>query len=235
MTPTRWIVFAVIAVVTLGGLVALSSKDKLDVSKVDINTVVTTGDYADRVIGNAASKVVLVEYADFQCGGCAAVAPSLKAIAETYKDQIAFVYRYFPLTTIHPNALISASAAEAAGLQGKFWEMHDLLFQNQTSWERLKAEQRGTTFEDYATQLGLNIDQFRIDIASKKVAAKIIYDRTIGGKAGVDATPTLFLNGTKVSESVVSDVSRNQGTLLKDSLNTAIKATGGTIPAAKAQ
>ncbi|MBC7746730.1 thioredoxin domain-containing protein [Pedobacter sp.] len=230
MTPTRWIVFAVIVVVTLGGLVVLSSKDKIDVSSIDSNAVITTGANVDRTKGNADAKIVLVEYSDFQCPACAAAEPNIKAITETYKDEVLFVYRYFPLTTIHPNGLASASAAEAAGLQGKFWEMHDLLFQNQSSWESLKAEQRGAAFEGYATQLGLNIEQFNTDLASKKVADKINYDRAVGGKAGVNSTPTFFLDGKKVSDSDVEDVVQNDGAKLKELLNTAIKAAGGTVP-----
>ena len=230
MTPTRWIVFAVIVVVTLGGLVALSSKEKIDVSSVDSNAVITTGTNADRTYGNPDAKVVVVEYADFQCPGCAAAASNIKAITEMYKDQVLFVYRYFPLTSSHPNALASASAAEAAGLQGKFWEMHDLLFQSQSSWEGLKAEQRGAAFEGYATQLGLNVEQFNTDLASKKVADKINYDRAIGGKVGVDSTPTFFLDGKKISASAVENVVQADGAQLKELLNTAIKATGGTVP-----
>lgn len=232
MTPTRWIIFAVVVVITLGGLVALSSKDKVDVSSVDTSAIIKSGPNADRVFGNPDAKVILMEYSDFQCPACLGAYPNVKSITEAYKDQVAFVYRYFPLTTIHPNGLASAAVAEAAGIQGKFWQMHDLLFEGQKSWENLKAEQRGAAFEAYASQLGLNVDQFKTDLASKKVADRISYDRAIGGKLGVNSTPTFYLNGQKVSDTVVSNIVQKDGSELKASLDTAVKAAGGTIPTA---
>lgn len=230
MTPIRWIIFAAIVFISLGGLIALSSKDSVDVANVDTNKVVKEGDTADRIYGNPDAKVVLVEYGDFQCPGCAGAFSKLKTLKETYKDQFAFVFRHFPLTTIHPNALAASSAAEAAGMQNKFWEMHDLLYMNQDSWKDLKADQRGPQFESYATQIGLNIDQFNTDIASERVAKKIAYDRALGGKAGVDSTPTLFLGKDKMPADVITDVVQQQGELLKTKIEMLIKQTGGTVP-----
>src|SRR6478672_343329 len=132
MTRSRWIIFVLICVVTLGGLVLLSKKDTVNVDKEDPTKAVseTASSIGDHVYGNKAAKVVLIEYGDFQCPGCGGAFPQLKTIKETYKDQIAFIFRDFPLTTIHPNALAAATAAESAGLQGKFWEMHDMLYEN---------------------------------------------------------------------------------------------------------
>ncbi|HXH04840.1 MAG TPA: thioredoxin domain-containing protein [Candidatus Nitrosotenuis sp.] len=233
MTPIRWIIFAAIVVLSLGGLIALSSKDKIKVDSVDTNAILRDGDNADHVYGNPNAKVVLIEYGDFQCPGCAGAHSKLAAIKEAYKGEMAFVFRHFPLTTIHANALAASSAAEAAGMQGKFWEMHDLLYQSQDSWENLRAEDRGAIFESYAAQLGLNIDQFNTDIASEKVSKKIAYDRAIGAKAKVDSTPTLFLNGEKVSDELVTDVVQQNGDKLKAKIEALIKQTGGTVPEAK--
>src|SRR5699024_4048070 len=89
------------------------------------------GHIADHVRGNPDAKVVLVEYGDYQCPGCAGIAPALNTIADRYSEDLAFVFRNFPLSSIHPNAKVAAATAEAAGLQGKFWEMHDKLYQEQ--------------------------------------------------------------------------------------------------------
>jgi protein-disulfide isomerase len=115
MSKKAWIVFVVIVVVLLGGLVYLSSRNKIDVSNVDVTTIqpasAASGNIADHVFGNSDSKVKLVEYGDFQCPGCGSVYPTLKTLSEKYQGQIAFIFRNFPLTTIHPNARAAAAAA----------------------------------------------------------------------------------------------------------------------------
>ncbi|MEX1063708.1 MAG: thioredoxin domain-containing protein [Candidatus Paceibacterota bacterium] len=151
---------------------------------------------ADWSKGNPEAAVTLVEYSDFQCPACGAFYPVLKQIHEDYGDQLKFVYRHFPLKQIHPNAEPAARAAEAAGLQGKFWEMHDLLFENQISW----SDQRNVdeTFEQYASGLGLDIDKFKEDFSSGAVKDAVDADVDGGFSAGVNATPTFFLNGEKM-------------------------------------
>jgi protein-disulfide isomerase len=232
MTRTRWIIFAIACLLLLGVLVANSKKNDIDVSKLDAAKVITEGEAADHVFGNKDAKVVLVEYGDFQCPGCAGAYSQLKTIKETYKDDMAFVFRHFPLTAIHPNALASSTVAAAAGKQGKFWEMHNLLYETQKTWENLSVTQRGDTFKSYAKQLGLNVDTFTQDMSSRAVANKIASDRALGSKTGVNSTPTLFLNGEKLSDEVVTSVVQGDGKLLKDKLDAAIKAAGGTVPKA---
>lgn len=231
MTRTRWIIFAAIVLLILSGLVVLSGKDKVDVNTVDANALITSGDNADNIYGNANAKVIVIEYADFQCPGCAGAYAQMNTIKEIYKNDVAFVFRNFPLTTIHPNALASSSAAEAAGLQGKFWEMHDLLFANQSNWESLSTSDRGPTFEGFASQLNLDLDQFKTDIASERVANRINFHRALGGKANVTSTPTLFINGNMVSSETINDIIQKNGDLFKKELDSAIKTTGGTVPA----
>ena len=137
MDRNRWLIFAGLCIAVVIGLVMVSSKNKVDVSTIDGNKIDTTSAIADHVSGKADSKIILIEYADYQCPGCYAAYPHIKTITNEYKDSIAFVYRNFPLISIHPNALAAASAVEAAGLQGKYWEMHDSVFQNQPAKDRL--------------------------------------------------------------------------------------------------
>lgn len=231
MDRTRWIIFAVTCVAVIAGLVLFSNKDKVDVSSVDPVKITTSGEMPDRVIGDPASKVVVIEYADYQCPGCSAAFPQIKAVSEEYKSQVAFVFRNYPLTSGHQHAFAMAAAAEAAGLQGKFWQMHDLIYQTRSEWVDLQAEQRNERIEGFAQQLSLNIDQFKTDLTSKKVADKINGDRALGVKMNVDATPTFFINGKKVSGEIVSDLMTSKGNLLRDSLDDAIKSAGGTPPA----
>lgn len=231
MDRNRWLIFGLLCVGAVAGLVFFSAKDKIDVSNVDATKIDATSAIADHVFGKADSKIIMIEYADFQCPGCTAAAPNLKPIYEAYKDHVAFVYRNFPLTSAHPHAFAAAATAEAAGLQGKYWEMHDLLFQNRDTWAPMTAEARNTTFEGYASQLGLSIDQFKSDLASKKVADKINTDRALGIKVGVDSTPTLYLNGRKVSDDAVKDLMQQKGDKLRDQLDAQITQDGGTPPA----
>ena len=230
MDKNRWFIFAGLCIAVVAGLVFLSNSDKVSVDNVDAFTIQKTEAINDQVYGNKNAKVVVYEYGDFQCPGCAGAFPNLKTIKETYKGSIAFVYRHFPLTTAHPHAFAAAAAAESAGLQGKFWEMHDLIFQSQDSWKNLKAEERQKIFEDYARQLKLNIDQYNSDLTSKKVTDKVNFDRSLGLKIGVDSTPTLYINNKIVNDDVTSDLIQQQGTKFTEELNKAITAAGGTVP-----
>lgn len=204
MSKRAWIIFAVICVVVLGGLIYFSNRNRIDVSNVDTSAVQPaselSGNIADNAFGKKDSKVVLIEYGDYQCPGCSSAFPTVKKLSEKYKDQIAFVFRNFPIASKHPNARAAASAAEAAGLQGKFWEMHNMLYENQAAWQGLSTADRGPAFVSYAKQLGLNEEQFKKDTESTGVSNKINFDQAVGKKAGADATPTFILNGKKFSE-----------------------------------
>lgn len=231
MDRNRWIIFAVVCIGIVVGLVALPGKDKIDVSKTDPTKIDTISPIADHVIGKADSNIVVIEYADFQCPGCTAAFPQIKAVTDSYKSSIAFVYRNFPLTSAHQHAFAAAATAESAGLQGKYWEMHDMLFQNHETWSVVTPAERDTIFEGYASQLGLNLTQFRSDLSSQKVADKINTDRALGTKSGVDSTPTLYLNGAKIESDIVTDLMQNKGDKLRDKLDALIRQSGGTPPA----
>lgn len=203
MNKIKWIIFAAIAIGVLGLLVTVSNGSKIDLKDVDINAIQLGGDQngniGDHIYGKADSKVTLIEYADYQCPGCASEHLKLKAMLETYKDKIRFVFRNFPLTTIHANAKAAAGAAEAAGLQNKYWEMHNKIYEDQTAWSTLSEKERTDFFVNYAKDLGLDVNKFNTDIASKAVSDKIGYDKSLGDKASVKGTPSFFLNGISLN------------------------------------
>jgi len=147
----------------------------------------------DHWTGNNASKVLIVEYSDFQCPACAAYHPLVKKAIDEKGSQFEFVYRDFPLKLVHANAVVSSRAAEAAALQGQFWPMHDLLFERQKEWET--ASSLEDVFATYASQLGMNATQFRKDYNSAGVAAKVENDYLSGMRYNIQQTPTFFLNG----------------------------------------
>lgn len=154
------------------------------------------GTPTNHVVGKGTTGVTLVEYGDFQCPFCGAYYPVLKQVKAEFGDQIKFQFRHFPLQSIHRNAFAGSRAAEAAGLQGKFWEMHDLLYENQTAWS--ESSSTNTIFEAYAKQIGLNVDQFKQDFTSDKVNASINADMAAGNKLNITGTPTFFIDGKKV-------------------------------------
>lgn len=232
MDRTLWIIFVLIGVLTLGGLVLLSRKDNVDVSGLNPAKAVseTTTAIGDHVYGKKSSKVVLIEYGDFQCPSCGAAFPQLKTIRETYKDKIAFIFRNFPITTSRPNALAAAAAAEAAGLQGKFWEMHDKLYENQMAWSDNDARRRTDAFAGYAKDIGLDVARFKKDLSDPKVSAKISRDRAFGKKLAVDSTPALYLGSEKLTSEEVSDLGQAEGKKLMDKLDRTLKASGVEPP-----
>lgn len=157
---------------------------------------------SDIIMGPASASVTLVEYSDFQCPACAAFNPVIK---QMFTDpqvaaHVRLVYRYFPLRSIHQNAQASAQAAQAALLQGKFWEMHDKLFDQQTAWENLSPAAVRTVFISYASSLGLDITKFAADFDSQAVKDVIQADYESAVSSGVDATPTFFVNGRKMAQ-----------------------------------
>jgi protein-disulfide isomerase len=201
MNKYGWIIFSVVVVGLLGGLIiwARASNPTADVSKVDNNSIlaasVDSGNISDHIKGNKESKVLLVEYGDFQCPGCGSAYPNVKTLMEEYGDRVALVFRNFPLTSIHPNAKVASAAAESAGLQGKFWEMHDMLYENQEAWSNLATGERVDAFVTFASQLGLDTTKFTEDLTNPDVVKKVNFDLTLGKQNAVASTPTFFLNG----------------------------------------
>ena len=150
----------------------------------------------DWIKGDIEAGVTLIEYGDFQCPACATYAPILERLLEETPDGFRIVFRHFPLAQIHKNALSSSKAAEAAGKQGKFWEMHDVLFETQSDWE--DEGDPKDKFLEYARQLELDEQMFSNDYDSGDISEKITNDLTSGNALQVNATPTFYLNGVKI-------------------------------------
>jgi protein-disulfide isomerase len=144
----------------------------------------------DHVLGTPAAAVTLLEYGDYECPFCAAAHPAVKQVLQLVPSDILFAYRHFPLTQIHPHAQQAAEAAEAAGAQGRFWEMHDLLFAHQ---DHLAL----SDLVGYAGALGLDLDRFASELESGAHSARVREDFLSGVRSGVNGTPTFFVNGIR--------------------------------------
>jgi protein-disulfide isomerase len=150
----------------------------------------------DLQTGPKNAKVTLTEYADFQCPACGNYYPLVEHLRKDFNGKIHFVYRTFPLVNVHQNALAAAEAAYAASLQGKFWDLYNLLYQNQTTWGESKNPQ--PNFDEYAQKVGLNMDQFHKDSKDPKTQKFIMDEENAGTKSGVNSTPTFFINGKQI-------------------------------------
>ena len=156
-----------------------------------LRTSVSENDHSQ---GNADAPIQLVEYGDYQCPYCGRAYPIVKQLQQQLGDDLRFIFRNFPLSEIHPQAKQAAIASEAAGLQGKFWEMHDVLFEHQHQLTHF-------SLVHYAKELGLDMDVFENDLADAKLAEKVEKDFYSGMRSGVSATPTFFINGEKYTGS----------------------------------
>lgn len=198
MNKSLWTGVIALLVISFG-LIFLGSRMSNSVVSVDseslLSNAVSASDHVKGATGTS-TKVTLVEYSDFECPACGAYAPVVKQLAADYADQMSFVYRHFPLPQ-HLGARPAAHAAEAAGKQGKFFEMHDLIFARKNEWSTARSYE--DTFKQYATELGLDVAQFEADMKSDAVAEKVEIDRQSGNKSGVRGTPTFFLNGKQIA------------------------------------
>ena len=152
----------------------------------------------DHAWGPAEAPVTLVEYGDYECPDCAAAFPIVKRLQATMGERLRFVFRNFPQNSIHPHASVAAQAALAAGAQGKFWPMHDLLFAHQ-------ATLADHSMDEFALKLGLEIYKFNADLSSERFARRVRADYDSGVESGVTGTPTLFINGVRYRGKVEYD------------------------------
>lgn len=182
------IIVAIVIAVIAGG--AMLKKDNKGTTAVASPT--------NHTYGSGSTGVVVKEYADFQCPGCGAFFPIVKEVKEKYKDKITFQFIHFPLSQIHQNALSAHRAAEAAGNQGKFWEMHDLLYNNQNSWNTSTLISRD--LEAFAQQLNLDMTKYKTDYASSQTNNIIQADIKTGQELKVTGTPTFFIDGKQVED-----------------------------------
>ena len=144
----------------------------------------------DHIYGNLHAPLELVEYGDYECPFCGQAYPIVKSIQEKLGTDLKFIFRNFPLRKIHPHAYPAAVATEAAALQGKFWEMHDIIFENQKTLEP-------ENILSFANNIGLDVNRFEMDIANEDLYLKAKRDFESGMKSGVNRTPTFFVNGRK--------------------------------------
>jgi protein-disulfide isomerase len=196
MSKQFWAVIAVIVLVFVG--VAVFNSSKSDNGGGSGDTKAATS----HVKGAGTSGVTLVEYGDFQCPYCQQYYPTVQQVLADYGDQLKFQFVNFPLTSLHQNAFAASRAAEAAGKQGKFWEMYDQLYQNndpngRTGWVASNAPT--SFFNQFAQQIGLNQEQFKKDYASAAVNNAVNADLAKGNKLKVDSTPTFYLDGKKIT------------------------------------
>jgi len=190
-----WICFvAVLGLIIWGLIVAMNKESQKPSSKLgtpmSINAV-------DNIRGPENAPVTLIEYADYQCPTCSSFNPIIERLIANSSTTLRFITRHFPLAQ-HQNAVITAQAVEAAGKQGKYWDMAALLYDNQTSWENLSNSEAIKLFKGYAERLTLKIDQYETDFNSAEIKAKIDGDRADGLKIGVSGTPTFFVNGVSI-------------------------------------
>ncbi len=162
-------------------------------------TETVTVSLEDHTRGGKAAKVTIVEYGDFQCSACRAYESLVKEILAKYPEDVRVTFREFPLINVHKNAFMSATYAEAAGVQGKFWEMHDILYDKQEEWgETLDAE---TRIQGYAKEIGLDVEALKKAVSSDAIQQKVVasYKEAMGLK--LQGTPSFFVNGTLIKSS----------------------------------
>lgn len=188
-------IFAVLAVVAVGGAIVYSNY---------VSNQANQGvSFEAHVKGNPTATVTLTEYSDFQCPACAAFVPYVAEMVDMYGDSLQVEYKHFPLITIHPYAVPAARAAEAAGQQGKFWEMHDVLFENQQIWSN--SGNPIPMFFNYAEQIGLDMDTFRQHMRSSRIEEKVNDEYKEARSLGLTGTPSFFLNGERMQFETFDD------------------------------
>ncbi|MDB5175728.1 MAG: DSBA-like thioredoxin protein [Candidatus Saccharibacteria bacterium] len=188
MSKQFWAVIAVLIIAFAGVAVVSNKKDATTSSSGSAQPT-------SHVEGAGNKKVTLVEYGDFECPYCYQYHPTVKQVVASYGDDITFQFRNYPLTSLHQNAFAAARAAEAASLQGKFWDMHDLLYEDR-SW--VGNTSPAAVFDQFATELKLNVTKFKQDYSSDKVNDTVNADLAAGQKLDINGTPTFFINGKKV-------------------------------------
>ncbi len=194
----------------------------VDISKYDVKTIISAnadnGYIGEHIKGSKDAKVILYEYADYQCSACALFSSWVNELVEEYDGELAVVFRTFPLTSIHPNAIAAASAVEAAGLQGYWKEYGDLVFANQAEWFYATGAKRTDYFVSYfktITNGAGDVDKFKSDMAGDAVKAKVSFDRAIAESLNLEATPTFIDSEGKEIDYTADDVEQNKTGIMK--------------------
>jgi protein-disulfide isomerase len=211
-----YLAFAIIAAVLIAAVAAgiflfraRRTRPGLQVASTD-----KPGAQPPHVRGNANAPVTLEEFGDFECVPCFILWPALRNLEKDYGDRLTVIFRHNPMPQ-HSRALDGARAAEAAGLQGKFWEMHDLLYLQRGKWTR--ATDPRSEFSEFARRLALDVERFNKDIAGEEVAKRVAADRERAAALGLDRTPVVFVNGRRAE--LQGDVEKG----LRDDIDAALK------------
>jgi len=187
-----------IFLMTRGSPAPLAPDNKADTSRlISPNSYETSGFVDGNYLpATASATTTLVEFGDYECPACGVYAPYVKQLLTDFAGKITFVFRNYPLPQ-HKNALISAYAVEAAGLQGKYWQMHEKMYATQNDWVNLNDPKN--TFVGYAQNLGLNVDKFTADMDSSQIKDLVQSDMSDGNAVGLTETPTFYLNNLKIN------------------------------------
>jgi len=201
---TFWIVTILIIIGALLGLFFLATMGPEDGTPSGVLAVPVNEE--DHSKGSDDALIVLVEYSDFLCPWCATLAPIMDGINNDFGDRVKIVFRHLPLVSLHPTAPLAAQATEAAAFQGKFWEMHDILFEKQESWGGLSEEETIEIFVAYAQDIGLDVDKFRVDLESEAVMVAVVEDIQGAQRGGLTGTPSVYFNDQLLELETMEDI-----------------------------
>ena len=219
-------------VIAFGALVIFALKNKAD-STADYNQYNAdafiagneyNGGIDDHVKGNKDADVLLVEYADYQCPGCASMNPRINKVLEEFGDKVGLIYRNY-LLSYHQNGTAAATAAEAAAMQGYWKEYADMLFANQSTWEVADVDERGKMFADLfmnVTEGKGDLAKFQSDMEKSEIKKKLKFDQGLGDKIGISGTPAIYLNGEKIDFSGAK-TEEEFYTLMRNKINAALE------------
>jgi Na+:H+ antiporter, NhaA family len=192
-----FVIVVAVALATFGSGFALYRAKRLAPPSAPKNSTAS----GIHVRGKAEALVTIEEFGDFQCPPCGMMADVLRKTEEQYGERLRVIFHHFPLA-VHAHAREAALAAEAADMQGRFWEMHDLLYREQAAWS--KAADVPTLFDSYARMTGLDLDRFKKDLQKPEVAARVDGDQKLGASRGVTSTPTLFVNNVALPATAIN-------------------------------
>jgi protein-disulfide isomerase len=215
--PKPYLAFGIIAAVLVGALIAgmVLFQARRTPPGLQVATTTKAGAQPPHVRGDPKAPVTLEEFGDFECVPCFILWPALKNLEKDYGEKLAVIFRNNPMPQ-HSKALDGARAAEAAGLQGKFWEMHDMLYLQRGKWTR--ATDPRSEFSEFARELQLDVERFNNDMAGEEVEKRVTADRERSAALGLDRTPVVFINGKRAE--LQGDVEKG----LHDDIDTALAA-----------
>ncbi len=205
----------IILLVLMGVILSISSKKQvsqtgsLNISE-DKKDLLIKGD--SHVFGNSQATIEVVEFSDFQCPACGYYFSEFEKFKTKYENDVKFVFRHFPLNKIHKRAFLAAEASESANAQGKFWEFHNKLFENQSEWSALSKNEAIDKFVEYAKAVGVNdIEKFRSDLENETFKDRVQEDLNDATSLGLPGTPTVFVNGEKVENPTFENLEKASG------------------------